>query len=780
MNNSNNKSVSSSNKISSSDSRAASISKIITNTTISKGSSTSSSTSGPSLIDNIISKVKDNEKNNLIVYLMVAIPILIFLGYLVYKYNFSSRSSNAVSLMNYESIVELEPLQQCYEITPAHQYKLCDYYISSSFMTPCVGNQHYDYVSLDMISKVLKSGARYIQIPICESDITNNAIPVVGTAVYGQRLVTSLNTLDIQSVLNTIITNAFSINNNKINYPLIIHFILHTSNTYTINILANYISKIFQNVLVDVTKYQSANQATNNNIPIHLEKICNLLGKIIIYSTPGYLDTDLEKFVIPTTNLYQIYHFEELGPINMPNNSIYTNTYNQKLSGTEQRSSNVYFKKTYPSMEYVLENINTIGESILNDPNLLNILTSFNKLGMSIVKPHYPEDVITKNYDSTESIFYGCQFTTMNFQINDLYMQTYIQIFKESSFRLKPASLRFSDVEVPTIDFNQIYKSITTANTNILNDFFYKYGNIVIALESYTLLNTYLTQLSTTLKFNVGTIITKNNNGKKVYNIGLNQLFIPRLSKIGSLNNISMYLESASIPGFFITLSTNSNTFNLATLGTSNQELMNQAMYIEKPKKIDNNYIGDMISVRATNETTPLYLAAENKVVKAYADSNKVDAKSNMTFIIHKLNFRHVIKIITKFGGSVITNSDNSMSILSNNTADGTSYYVNPHNKTNGNNFNIFNDQFTLQNKTKSTFVTYNQTQYLLYDKMPIPDDTSIFNLVKEEGYYVIMNVNNDKLLANTREPSVLTFKPDPNADANANLFSISMSYVLE
>jgi hypothetical protein len=770
--NSNSKSNTGSSNTSNTSNRASSISKLITNNT----GSTSSSKSGSSLVDGIISKVKDNEKNNLIIYLMVAIPILLYLGYLVYKYNFSSRSSNVVSLMKYDSIVKLEPLQQCYEIDPTQQYKLCDYYVSSSFMTPCVGNQHYDYVSLDMISEVLRSGARYIQIPICESDITINALPVVGTAVYGQRLVTSLNTLDMQSVLNTILSNAFNINNNKINYPLIIHFILNTSNKSTINILAQHISKIFSSVLVDVTKYQSAKQSTNNNIPIHLEKLCNLHGKIIIYSTPEYLSTDLEKFVIPTANLYQIYQYGELGPINMPNNSLYTNTYNQKLSTTQQKNSNDYFKKSYPSIDYVLENINTIGDTILNDPNLLNNLTSFNKLGMTIVKPNYTEDVISQSYDSTEAIFYGCQFTTMNFQINDINMQNYIQIFKESSFRLKPASLRFSEAEVPATDYGKIYKPLTSANTNILNDFFYKYGNSLIALESYTLLNTYLTQSSTTLKFNVGTKITTVNS-KKVYNIGLNQLFIPRLSKIGSLNNISMYLESASIPGFFITIS--SNTFNLATLGTTTQELINQAMYIEKPKLVDNNYIGDMISTRTTNDTTPLYLAFLNKAVTATADNNSVAAKSNMTFIIHEVNFRHVIKIMTSSSsaGSVITKPDKSLGVLANNIVDGTSYFVNPHNKTNGNNFNIFNDQFNLQNTTTNTFITYDETEHLLYDKMLIPDNSSIYNLVKKDGYYTIMDVNNDNLILNSR--NILTFQADTNAIETANLFIISISYVL-
>ena len=84
---------------------------------------------------------------------------------------------------------------------------------------------------------------------------------------------------------------------------------------------------------------------------------------------------------------------------------------------------------------------------LLNDKEILNNLTSFNKIGVSIVKPHKTEDVNTKNYDTTEALFMGCQFITMNFQINDVYMKNYLEIFKESSFRLKPSSMRFTEEE---------------------------------------------------------------------------------------------------------------------------------------------------------------------------------------------------------------------------------------------------------------------------------------------------------------------------------------------
>ena len=83
---------------------------------------------------------------------MFVIPVLILLFYLLYSYNLGSRSKYVIDNMNYKKQLENKPLLQCYQQDVKYQFKLCDYYISSSFMTPCVGNQHYDYVSNDMIS----------------------------------------------------------------------------------------------------------------------------------------------------------------------------------------------------------------------------------------------------------------------------------------------------------------------------------------------------------------------------------------------------------------------------------------------------------------------------------------------------------------------------------------------------------------------------------------------------------------------------------------------------
>lgn len=192
-------------------------------------------------LENLKVQIKNNLSSNLKTYLMVAIPILIIIIFIGFKYNFNARNIASIAAMSYPTQISPTNLQNCFNIDISMQYKLCDYYISSSYMTPCVGNQHYDYVSIDIITQVLQSGARYIQIPICESDVGPNAIPVVGTAQYGQRVVTSLNTLDVQQVFNIIRSNGFLINKEKINYPLVIHLILNTSNPYTLSVLADYI-----------------------------------------------------------------------------------------------------------------------------------------------------------------------------------------------------------------------------------------------------------------------------------------------------------------------------------------------------------------------------------------------------------------------------------------------------------------------------------------------------------------------------------------------------------
>ena len=729
------------------------------------------------LVSNILIKITDDSNKQLRMYIMIAIPIIGILCFLLYKYNFSSRATSVIAKMGYATDLNLTPIPQCYQVDLKYQYKLCDYYINSSFMTPCVGNQHYDYVSNDMIKEVIQSGARYIQIPICESDVGENALPVVATAVYGQRVITSLNNLEIKSVLKIIRATAFKINNKQINYPLIIHLILNTNNAFTLGVLADNIQEILSDVLIVVSKYI--------NIPIFLEKLCNLLGKIIIIATPEYIGSKLEPYIVPTNKLFEIYHFSEIEPINMPNDTVYKNLYNQKLSSKAQTQSNKLFKSKYKTIEYIVDNADTIGAEILNDKNILNNITCFNKVGMTIVKPLYPEDVISNNYNTDEAIYYGCQIPAMNFQTNDINLQNYLLIFKESSFRLKPDSLRFTEKEEPIADLLSVYdSSIQKKNTNIniLNDAFSKFNNILITIESYNIPKIYLTQIENNLKFNLGSNQSKTNTNNIQYKIDINQCFIPRQSKIGTKDNISMYLESAAMPGLYITL--NSNTFILQELSSNKKDLLMQAFYIEKPKTVDVEHNGSggnaeiPASIRTTDNDKPLYISCENKQVKAYPDSPQVQAHNNMSVYINPVAFKMIINIITLFDGSFKTMGSNILGILENNINDGTSYYVNSTNQNGvGNNFDIFKNQFTLQNTNTNTYITFDNANGFLYDKELQLTPNCIFSIKPINGYYSIVNSSGQNIVL--YDKNLIRFAPVESVSTNENLFKLNISYEL-
>jgi hypothetical protein len=744
-------------------------------------------------LTNIKNTIKNKLSSNLRMYLIIMIPVIILLCYFVYKYNFNSRTLDTITNMNYKQSLQLSNLPNCYEIDITMQYKLCDYYISSSYMTPCVGNQHYDYISTDMIVEVIQSGARYMQIPICEADISPQATPVVATAQYGQKVITSLNTLDVRTVLNIIRSNAFKLSSNNYtqpknqptstnpstsnsssnssivnNYPLIIHFILNTNNSYTLGELAKIIEETISDILVDAAKYSS--------FPIFLEKMCNLLGKIIIFATPEYQGTSLEKYVIPSKTMFEVYHYSQLNNLNISSNDAYTSKYYNKLSTTQQIKNNKNFKQKYPSLDYIIQNTNTIGATILNDKDILNNLTQFNKVGMTMIKAQNYTDVISSNYNPADAIYYGCQFITMNFQVNDDNMKNYLKIFKNSSFVLKPGSMRFSEKEEPLPDLLSIYKSVTPKNNNIINDIYNNYYNCLIALEPYSLPKTYLTQTDTNLSFSIGSTVTRDKFSAINNKIGLEQCFLISKSSVGTGNNdVPIFLKPAKRVDMLITL--NGNYFDLKEKAKTKANLNKQSFYFEKSKVNDNTTDGKLISLRTIDPNNTMFLAFENKKTKAYPSSSLVEAQNNMSFILHVIPFAIQIKLITLFDGSVKTMSGAILGILENNTTDGTGYLLEAVNKNTSKNFNWAKDQFYMKNSITNTYVVYDSNTYILYDNATNPNSNCIFNLTMANGFYVLLNSKGQNLIL--FQNNLLKFTDANQIVSNENLFKIDLQYIL-
>jgi hypothetical protein len=332
--------------------------------------------------------------------------------------------------------------------------------------------------------------------------------------------------------------------------------------------------------------------------------------------------------------------------------------------------------------------------------------------------------------------------------------------------------LRFTEKEVPSSNILSRYDLIIKTDDTIINNFYNEYNNMLIVFESYSLPNTYLTQFEYNLKFNVGSTKTIIKNAPTTYSIATNQCFIPRKSTIGTSNNISIYLESASMPGYYVTLI--GNRFGLQNLGTKKKDLINQAFYVVKPRTIDNEQDKYMISIKTTNNDNPLFIAFENKTVKAYSDSTQIQAHNNMTFLINTVKFQIVIKIITLYNGSLYTmNGSNIIGIIENNVRDGTSYIVVPTIKDK--NFDIFSNQFMLMNKDKKTYVVYDPETYFLYDTGTSPNSNGTFSLIFNNGYYNIINNNGDNLIF--FDKNLIKFANNADVVSNENMFKIIMKY---
>ena len=385
-------------------------------------------------IKNIINKVHlpeiklqevDEYKKFMLFVLIIFILVLL---YLFYEYTFVRRNFNKIKDIRYNEMSKLEPLKSCYRIDdPLEEYILADYYIASSYKSALIGNQKYDYLSLDMLRKVLESGARYIELEVCKSDIYPGAPAVIASGDSNGDWISSLNTLSIEEVFHIISSNAFSIKKGIINYPLFIYLYLNTNDTQTLDILSQEIKKILGKHLLDPKNYYK--------YPISLEKVCRLINKIVIFASSGYEKTQLKDIVIPTGEFINRVVYKNINTFTVgPNNR---NKYNNVLSRREQKLTNKYYKSKYPTFKDITYGINYL-DDLKKDENIVDVLTYYNKVGLTVVVPHDEQEIFTLNYDTSNAFNYGCQFVALNYQNNDDYMKKYLNIFSKSSFVLKP------------------------------------------------------------------------------------------------------------------------------------------------------------------------------------------------------------------------------------------------------------------------------------------------------------------------------------------------------
>ena len=456
--------------------------------------------------NNKIEKIVETYQNNKNTFILLGIFILILLLIFV-KLSFSSRKRDTIKEYKYHINKTNNKIKKCYQIDNK-EYKplLCDYDICSSFNTGLIGNQKFDYISLEMIKKIMLSGARYLEFQIVSNEYTDEPEPYIGVGEEEGNYIYTLNVLDVKDVFNLINKYSFYDDNNN---PLIIYIKFTNFKKYLINKTGNIINDILKKNLLDPSNYKET--------IITQEKLCNLTNKIIIFSNLTDLqlkDTSFRFINIPQNGyIKRLYYSDALKYLYYENDreltkdEILLKSYSRTFRKTEESK----FKTLYQSRQNILSKT---GDDYFNDlleKNLFNPLLHFNKIGITILLPHKTDDIFTKNVKYDLFREHGIQVITMNFQLfnsspkapfedGSTILDKYLYYFRQDSFKLKSApkfhrAPRY-DINIHN-DIGEEKKFVPEFEPNISSDF----NNVPIFIELYPKDNEFLSLNKKNLEF---------------------------------------------------------------------------------------------------------------------------------------------------------------------------------------------------------------------------------------------------------------------------------------
>jgi hypothetical protein len=435
-----------------------------------------------SLKDKFKSYYLNNSFDLSLVYVFVLLLIILFI--LFFKYTFTNVNTETIKKLDYKMSDSIRQFPSCFEITdPIEDFVLADYVIMSSYNSFLIGNQKYGYCSLDVINKVLESGARYIELQICKNGVNEGDPPVIATGDKVGSWINSVNSLAVSDVFKIIKRGAFLIKSKTINHPLFIYLNIKTDDKETLNSLANTIKTTVGQYLLNPRKYY--------NYPISLERMCFLTNKIVLISKNDYEHTNLKDIIIPTYQYVKRIHFDDVKNILMSPDKENPQVYNNTFSRAKGLESLNEFKTKYPTFDSIINKKRIFDEIMAND-KIFNKLEAYNKIGITIVVPHKDDDVFTLNYNNDYLHDYGCSIVPLNFQVNDNYLKNYISYFNDSLFILKASNLRFHRSRADVEDVNKFYP-VDNKSINIISDFIVNYSDAPYAIEPERAINKYLT-----------------------------------------------------------------------------------------------------------------------------------------------------------------------------------------------------------------------------------------------------------------------------------------------
>jgi len=267
-------------------------------------------------------------------------------------------------------------------------YRLCDFYIASSYKSYLPCTNYYDYACMDAIKKTLYFGARHIDLDIMPKGFSNCDDLVIcnGRGRGNWQYTTSI---PLEETLKMISKYAFSTKVPNGSDPLFITLNMKTwNNKQAYEKCAVLIKQYFIKKLLPL---EFGFQGRHSRVNISTSPIKKLLDKVIFICNDDVTDTGLDELV--------------------------------NISS-----------KNYGNMRQV-----TYKE--VEDCKDITEFRNFNKRFMTQVVPSF-EDRMKSNFNYLLPYYLGCQFICMNYTEPDKWMKLYVETFKEFSFVLKPHKLR--------------------------------------------------------------------------------------------------------------------------------------------------------------------------------------------------------------------------------------------------------------------------------------------------------------------------------------------------
>lgn len=285
----------------------------------------------------------------------------------------------------YKGLLQISPIACSDGILS--QTKVCDYYMAGSCRSVFPSNTVYDYVSTDALTKVLATGARWLELDVYDE----GGSPVVAYAkpTTGFRL--SYNYVALADCLHTIAAGAWSsrvVPNSS--DPMFLSLNIHSDQATFINQVAVALKDVLRPWMLDMTY---SHQAKN----IAQEAVCSLKGKLVIVSGGNHRGTDMDELV----------------------NISWTGPYLRRLTLTQ-------------------------AEEVHDTQELID----FNRKNLTMVVPDINGSLVNSKPDAVWA--FGCQAVLMCYGSPDAGMESYLEKFQTSSFVEKPKELRYSPPTYPS------------------------------------------------------------------------------------------------------------------------------------------------------------------------------------------------------------------------------------------------------------------------------------------------------------------------------------------